>query len=103
VELLLFASVIFYAYTIGAKDNFKGVATLFGRSVSDYRKAILWFNMRVLRYLSGVISREEPADDLQRARLGGQTKWSRCLFLRHQWHWERRSGSCWPPGLFFQF
>jgi phosphate/sulfate permease len=46
VELLLFASVIFYAYTIGVKDNFKGVATLFGRSVSDYRKAILWFNMR---------------------------------------------------------
>ncbi len=30
------------AYANGANDNFKGVATLFGSGVSDYKKALTW-------------------------------------------------------------
>ncbi len=30
------------AYANGANDNFKGVATLFGSGVADYRKALTW-------------------------------------------------------------
>ena len=30
------------AYTNGANDNFKGVATLFGSGTTDYRKALWW-------------------------------------------------------------
>lgn len=33
---------IFLAYANGANDNFKGVATLFGSSASDYKKALWW-------------------------------------------------------------
>ena len=35
-------AVLFLAYTNGANDNFKGVATLFGSGTSDYRKALWW-------------------------------------------------------------
>jgi PiT family inorganic phosphate transporter len=38
---LLFATV-FLAYSNGANDNFKGVATLFGSDVTDYRRALWW-------------------------------------------------------------
>jgi PiT family inorganic phosphate transporter len=39
LALLLVAAV---AYANGANDNFKGVATLFGSGVADYRKALNW-------------------------------------------------------------
>lgn len=39
-SLLLFALVLFVAYANGSNDNFKGVATLYGASAVDYRKAI---------------------------------------------------------------
>lgn len=35
-------AVLFLAYTNGANDNFKGVATLFGSRTTDYRKALWW-------------------------------------------------------------
>ena len=35
-------SVALLAWANGANDNFKGVATLFGSGVSDYRKALNW-------------------------------------------------------------
>lgn len=41
VPLLIFAT-IFLAYSNGANDNFKGVATLFGSRTADYKKAIHW-------------------------------------------------------------
>lgn len=41
VALLSFA-VLFLAYSNGANDNFKGVASLFGSGSTDYRKAITW-------------------------------------------------------------
>ncbi len=36
------AAVLFLAYTNGANDNFKGVATLFGSRTADYRGALAW-------------------------------------------------------------
>jgi len=38
----LVVAVLFVAYTNGANDNFKGVATLFGSGTSDYRGALSW-------------------------------------------------------------
>ena len=38
----LFLAVCFLAYSNGANDNFKGVATLFGSGTTNYRKAIWW-------------------------------------------------------------
>jgi PiT family inorganic phosphate transporter len=34
--------ILLLAYANGANDNFKGVATLFGSGVADYRKALNW-------------------------------------------------------------
>jgi len=39
---LLLLAVCFLAYTNGANDNFKGVASLFGSKTTDYRTAIGW-------------------------------------------------------------
>ncbi|MEH2045384.1 inorganic phosphate transporter [Nostoc sp.] len=38
----LFLATLFLAYSNGANDNFKGVATLFGSRISSYQTAILW-------------------------------------------------------------
>lgn len=38
---LLLLLVLFVAYSNGANDNFKGVATLYGANVADYRKALV--------------------------------------------------------------
>jgi len=40
--IILFIATIFLAYTNGANDNFKGVATLFGSDTVNYRLAIGW-------------------------------------------------------------
>ena len=45
--LLLFAVVVL-AYTNGANDNFKGVATLFGSGTSRYRTALAWATVTTL-------------------------------------------------------
>ncbi len=39
---LLFLAACFLAYSNGANDNFKGVATLFGSNTTDYKTAICW-------------------------------------------------------------
>lgn len=39
---LLFVAVVFLAYSNGANDNFKGVASLFGSRTCGYRTAISW-------------------------------------------------------------
>jgi PiT family inorganic phosphate transporter len=39
---ILFLVAFFLAYTNGANDNFKGVATLFGSKVTSYKVAIFW-------------------------------------------------------------
>ncbi|MDZ8222460.1 inorganic phosphate transporter [Nostoc sp. ChiVER01] len=38
----LFIATLFLAYSNGANDNFKGVATLFGSRTCSYQTAILW-------------------------------------------------------------
>ncbi len=42
ITFLLFVAVCFLAYSNGANDNFKGVATLFGSDTIDYKGAIRW-------------------------------------------------------------
>ena len=42
MTILLFLAVCFLAYSNGANDNFKGVASLFGSKTVGYRTAILW-------------------------------------------------------------
>ena len=39
---LLFLATYFLAYSNGANDNFKGVASLFGSRTSGYRVALWW-------------------------------------------------------------
>jgi PiT family inorganic phosphate transporter len=39
---LILIAAFFLAYSNGANDNFKGVATLFGSGTTDYKKAIRW-------------------------------------------------------------
>lgn len=41
-SVLLFLAVCFLAYSNGANDNFKGVASLFGSGTTSYRVAISW-------------------------------------------------------------
>src|SRR5213083_3655808 len=40
--VFLFLATCFLAYSNGANDNFKGVASLFGSRTSSYRAAISW-------------------------------------------------------------
>jgi len=42
ILILLFLVTCFLAYSNGANDNFKGVATLFGSKTTSYNKAIWW-------------------------------------------------------------
>jgi PiT family inorganic phosphate transporter len=39
---LIGLAILFLAYSNGANDNFKGVATLFGSGTCTYRKALVW-------------------------------------------------------------
>jgi inorganic phosphate transporter, PiT family len=40
--LVILGATLFVAYANGANDNFKGVATLFGSGIADYRTALWW-------------------------------------------------------------
>ena len=42
LSLLLFGATCLLAYSNGANDNFKGVASLFGSGTTSYRTAIAW-------------------------------------------------------------
>ncbi|MCC5647925.1 inorganic phosphate transporter family protein [Nostoc sp. CHAB 5824] len=44
----LFIATLFLAYSNGANDNFKGVATLFGSRTASYQTAILWATFTTL-------------------------------------------------------
>lgn len=48
IFVLLFLAASFLAYSNGANDNFKGVATLFGSETIDYKKAITWATVTTL-------------------------------------------------------
>lgn len=61
ILLLLFISACFLAYSNGANDNFKGVATLFGSGTTNYKKAINWATITTL---SGSIASVFLANEL---------------------------------------
>ncbi|HWQ34030.1 MAG TPA: inorganic phosphate transporter [Blastocatellia bacterium] len=42
MTLLILAAVVLLAWSNGANDNFKGVATLFGSGTTSYRRALAW-------------------------------------------------------------
>ncbi len=42
ILIILFLATCFLAYSNGANDNFKGVATLFGSETTNYKNAIRW-------------------------------------------------------------
>lgn len=44
----LVGAVLFLAYSNGANDNFKGVATLFGSGTSNYHRALWWATLTTL-------------------------------------------------------
>src|SRR4029077_18357732 len=46
--VLLFLATCFLAYSNGANDNFKGVASLFGSRTCGYRTAISWATITTL-------------------------------------------------------
>lgn len=48
MTVLLFLAVCFLAYSNGANDNFKGVASLFGSGTVGYRTAIGWATIATL-------------------------------------------------------
>lgn len=48
ILIILFISACFLAYSNGANDNFKGVATLFGSGTTNYKKAINWATITTL-------------------------------------------------------
>ncbi len=53
MSILIFIAVLFLAYSNGANDNFKGVATLFGSGTIDYKKAI---NLATITTLLGSVA-----------------------------------------------
>jgi PiT family inorganic phosphate transporter len=48
ILIILFLAACFLAYSNGANDNFKGVATLFGSGTTNYKKAINWATVTTL-------------------------------------------------------
>lgn len=54
MTFLIFIAVVFLAFSNGANDNFKGVATLFGSGTTNYKKAIHWATITTL--LGSVVS-----------------------------------------------
>ena len=48
ILIILFIAACFLAFSNGANDNFKGVATLFGSGTTNYKKAINWATITTL-------------------------------------------------------
>ena len=48
ILIILFITVCFLAYSNGANDNFKGVATLFGSRTLNFKRAINWATITTL-------------------------------------------------------
>ncbi len=46
--IFIILATLFVAYTNGANDNFKGVATLFGSGTTDYKRALVWATVTTL-------------------------------------------------------
>lgn len=48
MSVILLLIVLFLAWSNGANDNFKGVATLYGSGTASYRKALAWATVTTL-------------------------------------------------------
>jgi PiT family inorganic phosphate transporter len=48
MSAVILSGVLLLAYSNGANDNFKGVATLFGSGTADYRRALIWATVTTL-------------------------------------------------------
>lgn len=48
IGIFLTVAIVFLAYTNGANDNFKGVATLYGSATTRYRGALVWATVTTL-------------------------------------------------------
>jgi inorganic phosphate transporter, PiT family len=48
MSVVILSAVLLLAYSNGANDNFKGVATLFGSGTTDYRRALIWATVTTL-------------------------------------------------------
>lgn len=48
MTILLFLAVLFLAYSNGANDNFKGVATIYGSKTANYKTALTWATVTTL-------------------------------------------------------
>ena len=48
ISLLLFGATCLLAYSNGANDNFKGVASLFGSDTTNYQSALYWATLTTL-------------------------------------------------------
>ena len=60
IYVLLFCAACFLAYSNGANDNFKGVATLFGSGTTNYKTAITWATVTTaLGSISAIFLAEE--------------------------------------------
>lgn len=46
--VVLFLAVLFLAYSNGANDNFKGVASIYGSRTASYRTALIWATITTL-------------------------------------------------------
>jgi PiT family inorganic phosphate transporter len=64
MTLFLFLATCFLAYSNGANDNFKGVASLFGSQTTSYRVAVGWATVTTF---SGSISAIFLSQSLLRA------------------------------------
>src|SRR5437016_1836736 len=70
IFVLLFFATCFLAYSNGANDNFKGVASLFGSRTTGYRAAIGWATVTPRRLDLLDISRPDAAYKILRQRSG---------------------------------
>jgi PiT family inorganic phosphate transporter len=64
---ILFIATFFLAYSNGANDNFKGVATLYGSNTASYNKAL---TVATLATLAGALSSVFLAEELVKAFSG---------------------------------
>jgi inorganic phosphate transporter, PiT family len=67
ITVTLFAAVVFLAYSNGANDNFKGVATLYGSNTASYKTAI---TIATIATLAGAVASVFFADALVKAFSG---------------------------------
>jgi len=65
VLVLIVVAVMLLAYSNGANDNFKGVATLFGSGTCSYRQALLWATITRWWIAAGALLRRRPGRFVQ--------------------------------------